>query len=77
MRFRPSKDERDYGHQFGDTAVPSDLMDSSLYISGSNWSKKHLDALKITSIDNLKPSRILPLRFIPSNHLASKFRFFV
>lgn len=74
MRFRPNRSELSHAHRHGSAALDSDLMDQNLYVSGSNWSRAHLEALKVVSFDGLEPRRLMPSRHIPGNSSISKLR---
>ena len=77
MKFRPTSDELSRARRHGDQISTTNLMEQSLSVSGSRWSKKHLTAFKAVSFDDLEPNRLIPQRFIPSDNCAGKFRNFV
>lgn len=64
MRYKPTKTELARSHSFL-TNQPSDLRDTSLYVSGSKWSQKHLEALRVVSVDAIGLNKLIPSRYIP------------
>ena len=77
MKFRPTSDALSRARRHGDRISTTNLMEQSLSVSGSRWSKKHLTAFKAVSFDDLGPNRLIPQRFIPSDNCAGNFRNFV
>lgn len=51
----------------------SNLREPNLYIWGSKWDEKHLQALRVLIFNDLSVSRLLPQRWLPHHNLKGKF----
>lgn len=51
----------------------SDLSEPRLYVSGSKWDEKHLQALRVLVFDDLSTSRLFPERWLPRDNFKGKF----
>lgn len=65
MKFTPTKAELERGHSQNLSSSPSNLMDPTLYVSGSRWSDIHLKALRVISWDDMPISKLIPNKFLP------------
>ena len=53
---------------------PVNLDNDELRVSGSSWTKEHMDALRVANLDNLPLNRFFPSSWIPRDNDPGKLR---
>ena len=73
MRFRPTKGELAEAISRDLATTATDLTDPGLYVSASNWDRRHLRALRVSVFENVDTWKLIPNKYIVQFYTKGKF----